>query len=413
MNAIWVGLAVGVFTIGLSAITLLVVLRLHSVRNSTALDEQRQGQLEKLAQEIKSDISETNFTVLGQMSEQLSLMAGEKVVAANAAVEKTLDQKKAVIDTELAAVNSSIEKLGQTVSELSRRSSQNFGNITSQLAATSASTLELSKTTGSLREMLSNSRARGQHGEFAAEGVLRAAGLVEGMHYQKQPRTVTGTRPDFSIKIDSQKEVSLDCKFPLDNLWRCFEAESETDGKKSEATFIKDVKNRIDEVVGRGYIGADTIDLVILFVSSEGVYSFLLERNPTIFEYAMRRKVVLAGPFTLFAVLSVIKQGTDNFIVEQKSQEILELMMSFKTQWEKFTDSLEQLGKKLTAANKAYDTLASTRRNQLDRSLNQIETLSDQAKITAIPIADDEVLAVTDEQHEKEEQQLEKDSHAM
>lgn len=389
MNTVWIVIPVGALLLVAMIVGGVVWARRRRSHAAAVLDEQRQ-QTKKLAEEVKAAIGEINLAALTQVTEQLTLMTGQKVEAAGAAADKTLEQRQSLIDAELKAVSSSIEKAKQAVIELSTRSSQQFGNIGSQLAATATSTAELSKATNSLREMLSSSRARGQHGEFLAEGVLGAAGLVQDIHYYKHPITETGTIPDYSAKVGADKTVSIDCKFPLDNLWRSFEAESEAEEKAFEAAFFRDVQNRINEVTTRDYIGPDTIDLVILFVSSEGVYSFIFERDPNIFEYAMRRRVVLAGPFTLFALLSVIRQGNANFIIEKQSQEILALMRNFNLQWTKFVESFETLGKKLEAAGRAYDALASTRRNQLERSLNKIEALSDQTETVLPPAAEDE-----------------------
>lgn len=378
-----VGLVCLVF-VGAAIVAVVILARRQNRLACRTLEEQRQ-QIESLGEEVKVGVAETHLRTLTQVSEQLTLLTGQQLEAARKATDQSLDQKKALIDSELSFVNSGIEKVTKAVNELTRRSSQNFGDIAGQLAAASSSTLELSKTTNSLREMLSHARARGQHGEFATDGVLNAAGLQEGLHYEKQLQTESGTRPDYTVKIDPQKVLSLDSKFPFDNLLRHFQAESEADKKVFETAFFRDVRNRIVEVTTKDYINVNTVNLVVLFVPSESVFSFLLERDPRIIEFAMRRRVVVAGPFSLFAILSVIKQGSDNYAIEQKSAEILEIIGGFKIQWAKFVEGLEQLGRKLEIVGKSYDALSSTRRSQLQRSLDKIEALSDPSETAPPP----------------------------
>jgi DNA recombination protein RmuC len=78
---------------------------------------------------------------------------------------------------------------------------------------------------------------------------------------------------------------------------------------------------------------------------------------------------------TLFAVLAVIRQAVDNFSLEQTSNEILTLLSKFKKQWSLFLDKLDSVGKKIDAAQKDYQELSTTRRNQLERPLNRMDEI--------------------------------------
>lgn len=379
----------GIFVVVAVIVAGVILARRQNHLANQALDDQRQ-RIEALGEEVKLGIAETHLATLTQASEQLSLVMGQRADAAGEAAEKALEHKTALVDAELKEVASKIERATQAVVELTTKNSQHFGSINNQLATTAASTLELSKETNALNAMLNHSRARGQHGEFAAEGVLQAAGLVENIHFTKQTQTASGTRPEYRIRVGDQKVLSVDVKLPFDNYRRSLEAASEAEAKSREADFFKDVKDRITEVVTRDYIGPETVDFVLLFISSEAIFAYILEHKPEIFEFAMRRGVVLAGPFAFFAVLSVVKRASDNFVVAKKSQEILHLMSQFNQQWSKYVQAMEQLGKKLEAATKAYDTLASTRRSQLERPLNKIEALSEQEDPAPVPEVDEE-----------------------
>ena len=58
---------------------------------------------------------------------------------------------------------------------------------------------------------------------------------------------------------------------------------------------------------------------------------------------AMRQNVVICSPLTLFAFLGVIRQAFDNFVIEQTSQEILQLLGKFGQQWGKYTESVDKV----------------------------------------------------------------------
>lgn len=374
----------------LLGIAVIAFLLLGKGRGASAArsDDELQAQLQRVALEIKTDVAESNLTALGQVSQQLTLLCGEQFGSATSAVEAEFDKRKSLIDAQLQSVNSSLGQVNKAIVDLAQSSNKNYGTVASQLAATSASTSELAHATRSIHQMLNHTTARGQHGEYSAEGVLQAAGLVKGIHYETQSSNDAGTRPDFTVKIGPENSLSVDSKFPMNNLWRSAEAENEAERKTYEAAFIRDARDRVNELTSRDYVQANTVDLVVMFVASEAVFSYILEHDPGIYEHAMRQKIVITGPFGLFALLSTIKQGANNLVVAKRSQEILALMRTFTIQWEKFAAGLELLGKKLQQVDKTYDALTSTRRSQLDRVLARIDSLPDSDEEMALASPD-------------------------
>jgi DNA recombination protein RmuC len=89
----------------------------------------------------------------------------------------------------------------------------------------------------------------------------------------------------------------------------------------------------------------------------------------------MAQRVVMCSPMTLFAFLGVIRQAFDNFMIEQTSDEILQLIGKFGQQWQKYTDSTSKVKDRLDSVQKEFDLLIGTRRRQLERPLQQLEEL--------------------------------------
>jgi DNA recombination protein RmuC len=107
----------------------------------------------------------------------------------------------------------------------------------------------------------------------------------------------------------------------------------------------------------------------------EQVYGFIHEHDPFLLDEALRQKVVLCSPLTLYAVLAVIRQAAENFRLEQTSREILSLLGAFRKEWPRYSEVMERMGKRLEEAMKQYEALASTRTRKLERQLDKIEDL--------------------------------------
>ena len=75
-------------------------------------------------------------------------------------------------------------------------------------------------------------------------------------------------------------------------------------------------------------------------------------------------------------MLSLIYQATRNFAMEEKATEVMNLLNAFRLQWGKYVEVMDKMGRSLDTAKKDYDTMVSTRKNQLEKPLTQIEEIT-------------------------------------
>ena len=211
-----------------------------------------------------------------------------------------------------------------------------------------------------------------------AEDVLRLVGFVEGINYLKQTTVETsGSRPDFTFLLPQDLKLNMDVKFPLDNYLKCVDAGSADDEARFRKAFIKDVRDRLKEVVTRDYINPEqrTLDYVLVFIPNEQIYQYIHEHDASLIDTAMRSKVVLCSPISLFAILLVIRQAVDNFTLEQGSNEIVSQMGAFNKQWVEFLEQLTTVERRLESFQSAFRSLIGRRRRALERPLKRIDAI--------------------------------------
>jgi DNA recombination protein RmuC len=316
--------------------------------------------------------------------EQAITMSREQLGAHTQASEAALAGRHRLIDQRLGevqtGVRTDIERLSQLVAQLGQSTSERFGQVDRSLQVHSEITQVLSSTTSSLREALASSNARGQWGERMAEDVLRLAGFHEGVNYRKRTAVVgegTGI-PDFTFLLPKGHVLFMDVKFPMASYLKYLDATTEAERSAHRATFVRDVRSRVRELARRDYASTDdrsTVDNVLLFVPNETISAFIHESDSGLIEEAMASSVVICSPLTLFAFLGVIRQAFDNFVIEETSQEILQLLGKFGQQWIKYTESVDKVKRSFDSLNRSFDELATTRRRALERPLNAIEDL--------------------------------------
>ncbi|MBT8490114.1 MAG: DNA recombination protein RmuC [Deltaproteobacteria bacterium] len=355
--------------------------------------------LEALINKIKDSFGSLSLDALSKNTDEFLKLANETLSKQTQTGEKELEGKKKLIDQTLEAMKEDLQGVQHLVTKLEKDREQKFGELTSQLKLTTEQTRKLQETAGHLKTALASTKIRGQWGERMAEDVLRLAGFVEGINYIKQKTLETvSTRPDYTFLLPQDLKVNMDVKFPLDNYLRYLETDSETDKETYKNQFVKDVKSRIKEVTSRDYINPEenTVDYVIVFIPNEQVYAFINENDRSLLDDALRNKVILCSPITLYAILAVIRQAVDNFNLEKTAAQIMSLLGAFNKQWNNFVNSMERMGKRIEDTQKEYYNLTSTRRNQLERSLRKIEDLRSQTGISATPAGEEDILIEND-----------------
>ncbi len=311
--------------------------------------------------------------------EQFGMLA----LAAREQTNSDLSAKKDVIDARLdqvhAEMRTELTKLSEMVTTLGRSSAENFGQVTSSLAAHAEIANTLADSTRALREALANPQARGNWGERMAEDVLRLAGFQENLNYVKQTQIEGGTgRPDYTFPMPKGHALYMDVKFPMASYLRYLEVDTNAEREMHLKRFLQDVRLRVKELAKRDYSGESdqpSVDYVLLFIPNEQLTGFIHEHDAALLDEAMGQKVVLCSPLTLFAFLGVIRQAFDNFMIEQTSDEILQLLGTFSAQWRKYNEQVDSVKKKFDQVDRAFEQLTGPRRRQLERPLRQLDEL--------------------------------------
>jgi len=343
------------------------------------LIEERQ-RLEDMRGELSETFKSLSLEALSKNSAEFLRLAEEALKSQTTEGKKELESKKELIDQSIEAIDKALSEIKTKIDEVGKGSIE----VSTLIKKHEEVTSKLKDTTEHLRQAFASSKKRGEWGERMAEDIIRLVGLVEGINYIKQKTLESSAgRPDYTFLLPNNLKINMDVKFPLDNYMYYLNAESEHDRKRYKEELLKNTKGMIKQVTTRDYINPsdNTVDYVIVFIPNEQVYSFINETDTTIMDEALKQKVILCSPFTLYAVLAVIRQAIENFNLERTASEILRLLSEFSKQWNAYKEKFRLMGERLDAAKKEYDALVTTRSNMLERPLKKIEELRQQKAI--------------------------------
>jgi DNA recombination protein RmuC len=300
--------------------------------------------------------------------------------------ELALAERSAAFEQRVAGLGTQLERLGELVHQMERRSVHHHGQLVAGIEQVASTSRRLAETTGALREALASPKARGQWGERMADDVLRAAGMVEGVTHVKQSALPGGTVPDVTFLLPGGRRLHMDVKFPVDNYLRHLDAATDAERAATAKAFCRDVRDRVKELAGRGYIDRDTtVDAVLLFIPNESVWAFVHEHDPHLLDVALAQRVVLCSPVSLFGVLAVIRQAVEEAQLTRTADEILQCLSGFRAQWAKYAEAVEAVERRFASTQRSLEELTGPRRRQLERQLERVEDLRAQRGLPEPP----------------------------
>jgi DNA recombination protein RmuC len=324
----------------------------------------------------KEDIRATFAGVAMDVLKQQKEMGGQELDRKKELIESELTSKKQLIDQRLDAMNQELGRVETALQSFSNKSGEKIEGVSGRLDNAAQVIKDLNVSTNRLNEMLGSSQKRGEWGQRMAKDILDLSGMREGVNYTQQQASESG-RPDFTFILPNGLRVNMDCKFPLANYKVWLEAKSPAEKDIHLRKFISDARNRLKETAKRDYIDPDngTLDYALMFISNEQVFNFINENDTSFVDDAMKMKVVVCSPFTLYAFVSVIRQAAENFRMEKASREILAQLGKFSKQWEDFKGQFDEVGKNIEAVRASYDKLVTTRARMLEVPVKAVERI--------------------------------------
>ncbi|MFC1708918.1 DNA recombination protein RmuC [Candidatus Omnitrophota bacterium] len=325
--------------------------------------------------EAENKFSKLSHDALESNREEFLVLAEQVLERKKSEAKSDLDMRKQAIQDSINGLEGELEKYKSLIHEFEQDRTKKYGSLENELKNTSKSTAKLQETTNRLTDVLGNVKKRGEWGERQAEVIIGLCGLIEGRNYKKQAKQASvGTKPDYTFLLPDHHKINMDVKFPLDNYTNFVNTEEEIQREHYKKEFLKNVSDRIKEIQTRDYINPaeNTLDFVLLFIPNEQIYGFIQESIPDIIDKALKQKVVLCSPFTLYAMLSVIHQSFENFYYEKSAMEIIKMINLFTKTYDVFKSRFEKLGKSIDGLESQYEEINSKSFKELDTKIRRI-----------------------------------------
>ena len=286
-----------------------------------------------------------------------------------------------------AVVQQGLSSLEQQMRALQDQRVSWQAQLQQQVADVRHSTDLLRRETSSLATALRRPDVRGRWGELHLRRAVELAGLVARCDFDEQVtvRSSDGAalRPDLVVNLAGGKQVVVDAKVALDAFLDVTESDDQDERAAHLARHARQFRQHVDTLAARAYWRAlpVTPEFVVMFVPGESFLSAALEGDPGLLEYAAERKVILATPTTLIALLRTVAHAWTQEALADKAREIHQLGRELHERLATMSGHLDKVGRSLAAAVGAYNQAVGSLESRVlvsARRLSELEVTHDE-----------------------------------
>ncbi len=377
---------------------------MEQMRPEDAVRKELEQQLLLLKQDLGMTIQglgNSNVQTIAQLSQLLKdnqKMAMEAQRLQLEQMEKSMRTKQEnmlfIIKEQLEEIRGTVDEKLQTT--LEKRITESFKTVSTQLEQVYKGLGEmqsLANDVGGLKKIMSGVKTRGNLGEYQLAGIL--AEILAPEQYDTNVATVpkSSERVEFAVKLpheDGTVYLPIDSKFPAETYMQLRDAQESGDRKAVEAAYknLETVIKSEAKDIRTKYVAVPyTTNFAIMFLPAEGLYAEVVSRGMV--ETLQREyQVNVAGPSTMAAILNSLQMGFKTLAIQQKSNYAWEVLGAVKTEFEKFGEGLKKMQSHLDMTSKDLDALITTRSNQMQRKLREVERLDDLKAAQLLELAD-------------------------
>ena len=273
-----------------------------------------------------------------------------------------LETRQKAIDGLVTPLKDSLGRYEQQILEMEKTRQKAYGTLDEQLRTLAQANQRLEDETKNLRSALSAPlKARGRWGELTLRRVVELAGMSEHCDFTEQESINTETgrqRPDMIVNLPGNRRIAVDAKVPLQAFMDAVNMEkTEKERADALATHGGLVRGHMNQLAERKYweqVGPE-LELVVLFLPGESFFSAALEQDRQLIDDGMQKKVVLATPTTLIALLRSAAYLWQQEKITQNAKQISDLGRDLYERLKTFLGHFQSLGTSMERAVESYN----------------------------------------------------------
>jgi DNA recombination protein RmuC len=306
---------------------------------------------------LKTEFTALSAEALSKNTDEFLKLARESFGALQKQSVGDLEKRQEAIDSMVKPLKESLEKVDAKIGEIEKARASAYGQLSEQLKSLGTAQTSLQAEAAKLTTALRSTTTAGTWGELQLRRVVEMSGMSSYCDFTEQ-QSAGGFRPDLIVRLPGGQQIVIDAKAPNDAYREAVNASDDTVRTAKLAEHAAKVRSHIDALGAKDYWAQfqPSPEFVVLFLPGDQFLSGALQGDPTLIDRAIAKKVLLATPATLIALLKAAAYGWRQEDVSKNAQVIADLGRQLYDRISGFAEHLDKVGRGLETASKSYNS---------------------------------------------------------
>ena len=330
------------------------------------LDADRESAVERTAaladaeERLSRQFQVLSAEALERNNMRFTELAEGRLRVAEARATGELEQRRQAVEQLVGPLREALDRVEGQLRGLEQARATAYTALVEQVGFVRETSEQLRSETASLVSALRAPQARGRWGEMQLRRVVELAGMTEHCDFVEQHTVVTADgvqRPDLVVRLSGGRSVVIDAKVPLTAYLQAADAAGDDVRRSQLAAHARQLRTHIDALAAKAYWQAlsPAPEFVVLFVPGEAFLAPAMEQDPALLEHAMSRRVVVATPTTLIAMLRTVAYAWQQSSLTDNARALVQTAQDLHSRLSTFVGHVDRLGRALGRAVGDYN----------------------------------------------------------